>query len=113
MGTTGEFYVKQNLPAAIRVPVASANQGLQGLLSYAVDVFIHDAPTAWRIAEAPALEDLFSLYHPLTQEHLAWAVNKADSYTYNEMSAIFTRWQENGYIQTVLSEWIPVKIMVK
>ena len=113
MNTTGEFYVKNNLPAATRVPLVSVNQGFQALRSYAIDVFIHDAPTAWRIAEDPSLEDLFSLYHPLTEEYLAWAVSKTDSYTYNELNKILSTWKENGYLDTVLTKWIPVKITVE
>jgi polar amino acid transport system substrate-binding protein len=113
MNTTGEFYVKQNLPLARAMPVTSVEQGFQALRSYAIDIFIHDAPTAWRIAEEPSLQDLFSLYHPLTKEQLAWAVSKTDSYTYNELSRIFAQWQQSGFIEAVLSEWIPVKIRVE
>ncbi len=111
--TTGEIYVREQLPNAHRMAFASVEQGLKAVQDSSIDVFVHDAPTAWRIAQDSSESDLFSLYQPLTKEHLAWAVSKTDSYLYLELGNILANWKGSGYLQHILNQWIPVKITVQ
>jgi polar amino acid transport system substrate-binding protein len=111
-GTTGARYVQDTLPRAIGVPFPSAEQGLGALRAGEIDVFIHDAPTAWRIAEDRD-RDLLGLYTPLTEEDLAWAVRKTDSVLRDQLNAALSRWRQDGSLQAVLDRWIRTQIRVR
>ena len=39
-----------------------------------VDIYLHDAPTSWQLANSLENDDLISLFTPMTEEMLAWAV---------------------------------------
>ena len=53
-GTTGAAYVQGNLPKAQCVPLRSTPEGLQALRAGEIDVFVHDAVTAWSIGDNAA-----------------------------------------------------------
>lgn len=111
-GTAGARYVQDNLPLAIGMPFPSAEDGLRALRAGAIDLFIHDAPTAWRIAEE---RDgvLLGLYTPLTEEYLAWAVRKTDTVLRDQLNAALARWRQDGSLQTVLDRWIRLQVRVR
>jgi len=110
--TTGEQFVRENLKYAELVPLNSVKQGLDAVRKKEIDVFIHDAPTAWRIAENKIDDTLMALYWPLTEEHLAWAVNQEHEMFIVELDRVLTEWKRNGHLQNVLNRWIRVKIEV-
>ena len=60
--TTGSRYAREHLVNATLVPQEDVDQGVQALRSGAIEVFIHDAPTVWRIASAPGEEQLMGLF---------------------------------------------------
>jgi ABC-type amino acid transport substrate-binding protein len=53
-GTTGAAYVYGHLPKAQYVPLGSTDAGLQALRAGEIDVFVHDAVTAWHLASDEA-----------------------------------------------------------
>jgi len=110
-GTTGERFVQDALPLATGMPFPSAEDGLRALRAGQVDVFIHDAPTAWRIAEDRD-RTLLGLYTPLTQEDLAWAVRKTDIVLRDQLNAALSRWRQDGSLQAVLDHWIRIQVLV-
>ena len=36
-----------------------------------IDLYVHDAPTSWQLANSGKNDDMISLYRPLTEEQLA------------------------------------------
>jgi polar amino acid transport system substrate-binding protein len=77
-----------------------------------VDFFIHDAPTSWRIAQESEFSDLLSLYHPLTEERIAWAVAKDNAVLLEKVNEVIEKLHAAGTIRQVQSKWIPVRIVV-
>ena len=111
-GTTGARYVQDNLPLAIGMPFPSVENGLRALRAGEIDIFIHDAPTAWRIAEDRE-GVLLGLYWPLTEENLAWAVRKTDTVLRDQLNAALSRWRQDGSLQAILDRWIRVEVLVR
>lgn len=111
-GTTGARFVQDNLRQATGIAFPSADAGLRALRAGEIDVFIHDAPTAWRVAEDRG-GALLGLYTPLTVEHLAWAVRKFDTPLRQQLNAALSTWRQDGSLQAILDRWIKVQVLVR
>lgn len=109
--TTGEAWAHRHLDKATIVSFDSVEQGVAAVRAGEVDVFIHDAPTVWRVVGRPPHEDpeLIGIYKPLTDEYLAWAVRKDDATTLGALlDGKIDDWTKNGELQAVIDAWIPV-----
>jgi ABC-type amino acid transport substrate-binding protein len=111
-GTTGARFVQENLRQSTGIGFPSADAGLRALRAGEIDVFVHDAPTAWRVAE-DRQGTLLGLFTPLTVEHLAWAVRKFDTALREQLSAALSRWRQDGSLQVILDRWITVQVLVR
>ena len=85
----------------------------EGLRKDRIDLYIHDAPTSWQLASSADNDDLLSLYAPLTEEMLAWAVRPVDAELALELNRALGTMKSNGTLQYILNRWIPVKIEVR
>lgn len=110
--TTGAQLVKGQMPEARKMPQDSVQQGVRALRTGAIDVFIHDAPTVWRIASNATEQELVGLFWPLTREYLAWAVRPSDALLLKQLNAVLTAAKQNGRLQAILHQWIPIRIEV-
>jgi polar amino acid transport system substrate-binding protein len=111
-GSTGETFVKANIPHAQYVPLASAEAGVQALQTGAIDAFIHDSVTAWRVEAEATHEALTGLLLPLTEEYLAWAVHKTDDDLHKDLEAVLVRWQRTGRLQALFQKWLSFPVGV-
>ena len=111
LGTTGEAYVLNEL----KVPsqgFTTTEEGLQALRNEQIDFFIHDAPTAWNLANEPVQRSqLLGLYRPLTEEYLGWVMRSNDVVLKNQIDEVLQRWDQSGVKQTLVKKWIPVTIL--
>jgi polar amino acid transport system substrate-binding protein len=108
--TTGEIAAKAFFPQTTLVPQASINDGIAALRKGEIQVFIHDAPTVWRIAGDPNEKELAGLYWPLTKEPLAWAVRKVDEPLRFALNRQLEQWQIDGSLKQTLSRWVALRI---
>jgi len=109
-GTTGEDYVAGELTRAVSFGFDDVDSGIRSLRAGRIDYFIHDAPTIWRMAGDPSHRDLHGLYHPLTEEHLAWAVRPGDARLRMLLDTTLAHWKRQGMIEPIVDRWIPVRI---
>jgi polar amino acid transport system substrate-binding protein len=109
-GTTGEVYVRGQLPGAIPVALETLEEGERALRAGEVDYLVHDAPTAWRLGMDPNDRELIGLFEPLTDEALAWAVRKDDEALGDRLDALVSEWKERGEIEAILNRWVPVRV---
>jgi ABC-type amino acid transport substrate-binding protein len=109
--TTGEDYARAELSKAELRGFPSLDDGIAALRKGEIDYFIYDAPVVWGIHGQGTKQnaDLKGLYRPLTEEQLAWAVRKDDTKLRARLSNIVKRWRLNGFIQSVLDRWLPVR----
>jgi len=108
--TEGERFVAEMLPRARSFAFDDVESGLRSLRAGRIDYFVHDAPTIWRLAGDPAQRDLHGLYHPLTEERLAWAVRLGDESLARQLETTLADWKRQGLIEPIVDRWIPVRI---
>jgi polar amino acid transport system substrate-binding protein len=108
--TTGEMAAKAFFPQATLAPQPTIDDGIAALRKGEIKVFIHDAPTIWRIAGNPNEKELAGLYWPLTKEPLAWAVRKDDEPLRFALNRELEQWKLNGSLKQILSRWVTLKI---
>jgi polar amino acid transport system substrate-binding protein len=111
--TTGAEFVRGELTRAESYAFESVDDGLRSLRAGRIEYFVHDAPTAWRVALAPEEDELMGLFHPLTQEQLAWAVARDDVALKNQLDAILDSWRAHNRLGPILDRWIPVRVSVQ
>jgi ABC-type amino acid transport substrate-binding protein len=109
-GTTGAAYVHGHLPKARYVPLGSTDAGLQALRAGEIDVFVHDAVTAWHMADDEANAMLTSSFSPLTEEYLAWAVRHTDEALHRDLEAVLERWRRSGRLQELFNTWLRFRV---
>lgn len=109
-GTTGEDFVATRLIRATSFAFDDVDSGIRSLRAGRIDFFVHDAPTVWRLAGDPASNDLQGLYHPLTEEHLAWAVRPEDTKLHALLETTLSHWRREGLIGPIVNRWIPVRV---
>jgi polar amino acid transport system substrate-binding protein len=109
-GTTGAAYVHGHLPKARYVPLGSTDAGLQALRTGEIDVFVHDAVTAWHLADDEANAMLTSSFFPLTEEYLAWAVRHNDEALHRDLEAVLERWRRSGRLQELFNKWLRFRV---
>jgi len=108
--TTGEMAAKAFFPQATLAPQLTIDDGIAALRKGEIEVFIHDAPTIWRIAGNPNEKELAGLYWPLTKEPLAWAVRKDDEPLRFALNRELEQWKLNGSLKQILSRWVTLRI---
>lgn len=112
-GTTGEAFVTEQLGSSESYAFATVAEGVRNLRARRIDVFVHDAPTVWRIGASIDERALMGVYRPLTDEALAWAVRKNRPELAAEVNEILQSWKDSGQLDRVLNRWIPVRVEVR
>jgi ABC-type amino acid transport substrate-binding protein len=112
-GTTGAAFAERELKEAKIVPVQDSGVAFAALREDKIDLYIHDAPTSWQLATNQDNADLLSLYSPLTEEMLAWAVRPDDAILAGELNRALRTMKANGTLQYILNRWIPVRVEVR
>ncbi len=111
--TTGAMYVAESMSEAVVSDYQRPEEAFAALRAREIDVYIHDAPTSWRIANSGKDADLFSLYRLLTKEQLAWAVRKDDDKLLRRVNEARSVLEQSGRLRAIQDYWIPVKVEVK
>lgn len=112
-GTTGAAFAERELNDARLMFYDNPAAAFEGLRKDEVDLYIHDAPTSWQLANSMENDDLISLYAPLTEEMLAWAVRPDDTALVQELNRALALMKSNGSLQYILNRWIPVTVEVR
>jgi polar amino acid transport system substrate-binding protein len=111
-GTTGAAFAEREMKEAEVRFYADSAAAFAGLRADEIDLYIHDAPTSWQLATSPENEDLISLYSPMTEEMLAWAVRPGNDVLARELNRALAVMKANGTLQYILNRWIPVRVEV-
>jgi ABC-type amino acid transport substrate-binding protein len=90
------------------VSVADAASGLQALQDKRADVFIDDAGSSWNIATDPHYGSLMSLGRLLTEEPVAWAVNKNRPELRDQLNRALNTLRQTGVLEHIYNRWIPM-----
>ncbi len=113
-GTTGEQFARAQLPDADITAFENIDSATDALVAGTIDIFIHDAPTVWRLTASNATQKagLMGLYRPLTDEYLAWAVRKQDTDLASRLNQALATLKQDGTLKRLEGKWIPVQVTV-
>lgn len=111
--TTGQAFVDGTSVIRFKQGYATAEQGLDALNKGQIDIFIHDAPTSWDLAVSPWADTLISMYRPLTEESLAWAVRQDDKALLEGLNETLAGLKASGRLESMQYRWIPVQVYLK
>jgi ABC-type amino acid transport substrate-binding protein len=111
--TTGEQASKELFSKAKLMPQPTVDDGVAALRQERIDIFIHDAPTVWRLGGNPGETGLVGLYWPLTKEPLAWAVRKSDVPLHFALSRKVREWELSGRLSQLTSRWITIRVVTR
>ena len=111
--TTGNRFARDQLPEATISHYQDSHAAFKALRDRQIDMYIHDAPTSWRLAINRENDDLLGLFRPLTRENLAWAVRKDNVELLAKLNAALKLLQDNGRARAIQNYWIPVTISVR
>jgi len=112
-GTTGAEFAAIELKEAKVKFFNDSAAAFAGLRNNEIDLYVHDAPTSWQLATTGENRDLISLYTPLTNEQLAWAVRKDDQRLADSLNDALRTMKGNGSLRYILNRWIPVTVEVR
>ena len=111
--TTGAAFAQKDLKDAQIIYYANPQEAFAGLRADEIDLYVHDAPTSWELAKSSENNDLISLYRPLTEESLAWAVRFDNADLAFDINRALRVRRANGTLGYILNRWIPVTIEVQ
>ena len=112
-GTTGEAFAQRDLKDAVVSQFENPGAAFAALRKGTIDLYVHDAPTSWQLANGQENSDLISLYSPLTEEQLAWAVRIGNDELLRELNRALGAMRSSGTLSYILNRWIPVQIEVQ
>lgn len=104
--TTGESFVRRYMHGTTVVDVKNPSAGAQSLAAGRVDVFIHDTyAIAWLVSENEGR--LAAVLDPLTDEDMAWAVDRGNKALLDAVNGVLAGWKRDGTLAATLDQWIP------
>jgi polar amino acid transport system substrate-binding protein len=112
-GTTGELYVKDNMPQAECVAYEEPDAAAAALRARQVDVVIDDGPyVLYAVKQYP---DVQALPWQLTDESLAWAVSKESSsdFLYERLNRIVLHARQNGDLRAIINTYFEVQVRAR
>ena len=112
-GTTGEMYVKENMPQAECVAFADAPAAIAALRARQIDVLIDDGPyVLYAVKQYPELQ---ALPWQLTDESLAWAVSKQTSgdFLYEKLNRVLLHARQNGDLRKTINAYLDIQVRAR
>ena len=112
-GTTGEIFVKGNMPKAKVKIFENPKKAIEALKAGTLDMYIGDAP--YILNALNNNKSLEALRWLLTTESLAWAMpqNEGYDYIYERLNEIVLHAKQSGDMRRILNNYFEVKVKVK
>jgi ABC-type amino acid transport substrate-binding protein len=106
-GTTGDFLVQQEFPQAKRKYFTSGEEGAKALAKGKIDLFISDSPMISWLEGMNAETGLIAVPYTLSEEFLAWGVNKSNTQLLESVNAALEKLQKSGRANAIIKHWVP------
>lgn len=110
-GTAGEAFIARRL-AGKTFRFDRTDEAVDALARNEVDYVVQDAATVWGIALDPDSRDrgVVSVFDPLTDEPLAWAVRTRDAGLRERLSGHLDRLRADGTVARIVSRWLRTRV---
>ncbi len=105
-GTTGAYLVQSSFPKATAKTYSSARQGAQAVLKEEIELFVHDAPTAFWMAGLYQSRGLTVSPAVLSEDLMSWAVSRENLALLDAVNTVLEKWTSSGAIDAILGRWV-------
>ena len=107
-GTTGEIFVAEylNMANAI-VRLETSAEAVQQLKDHEIDMLVYDGVAVLMLEKTHQADGFKKIPLFLTDEYLAWGVNKNDPELLKSANDFLDETKRNGKLKEILSRWIP------
>jgi polar amino acid transport system substrate-binding protein len=105
--TTGEYFVETSYSSVKKIAYSTPKPAVEDLVDKRIDMFIYDGPMILYLASENEANGLTALFAPLTEEYLAWAVNKDDTDLLKSANEFLRTRNEEGKLNQMIQHWIP------
>jgi len=107
-GTTGEAFVRENLPAVTTVyAYDTAQDAVAELRGRRIDAYFGNEPTLAWLASQYEAEVAVSIKHLPQDEPIGWALRKTDPVLQESVNSVLADWKKDGSLLLVLDRWLP------
>ena len=106
-GTVGDLVVQRNCRKAKRETFRSLKLATDALVAGKIDLVVGDAPVLLLMAASREADGIAVVPVRMTNETIAWAVDKNNPELIDQVNAVHAKWRENGDLQKALQRWIP------
>jgi polar amino acid transport system substrate-binding protein len=106
--TTADMLVQQEFPRAKHKYYETGEDGARALTKKKIDLFISDSTMAWYLAGLYESQGLVLSPMMLSDEMLAWGLNRGDAELLESANAFLKQARESGELNKVLKRWIPL-----
>lgn len=100
--TTGDYLVMKQCPHAVRIPFATFQSAVEALDKGEVQVVISDSTSVSQVKNSRFV----SLYEPLNEEQLAWAVGRNNAQLLAIVNQIICEWKNDGKLRDIRNKWL-------
>lgn len=104
--TTGSYLVRSSFPKAELKTYSSAQKGAEAVIKGDIELFIHDAPTVYYMAGIYQNQGLTAALPVLSQDLMAWGINRDNIELLNAVNQILAKWSANGTTDAILNRWV-------
>jgi polar amino acid transport system substrate-binding protein len=105
-GTTGEIFVRNELPDSQVALYPNFDAATDELLGGLVDVAVYDIPVVvWMVSKHEG--ELALLRKRLGDDHLAWAFRPDDAALRTASDVVLAGWKQDGTLAAMLGRWLP------
>lgn len=97
--------VRREIPDALAEQFATIDQAIAALKKGRVTVVVHDGPAvAWAVQQNP---DVLAVVPGLLSENqLAWAVNRQNPALRDQVNTVLVQWRESGELDRMKARWL-------
>jgi len=106
-GTTADFLLRQEFPAATRKYFSNGEDAAVALAAKKIDLFISDAPMIWYLAGHYESKGLGVMPLMLSQEQLGWGLRRTDTELREAVNAFLKKAQNSGELNRTFAKWMP------
>lgn len=108
--TTGDFLAQQEFPRSKRKEYATGDEAARALVKKRIDLFISDETLVWWLASENEANGLAPVPIRLSDEQLAWAVNKTNTDLLSAANSALAKMQQDGRATGFLKHWLPAMV---
>jgi ABC-type amino acid transport substrate-binding protein len=106
-GSTAEAYVRGRMVRSKVTTYRDLRQAVPALLARDIDLIIADLPVLIQLSADSELSGMKAVMPLLTDETLAWAVNKEDGELLAQINQVLETWRRDGTLAARIAKWMP------